>query len=69
MKDEKMSIETAAKDFQGLPVKRAFAPIGPPPPPKPVHSESYSISGEYDIMTNGPLPLPAQPVMYQPQQT
>ena len=66
MQDEKLSIETAAKDFQGQPVKKAFAPITPPPP-QPVHNELYKIQGEYDIMTNGPLPLPTQPVMYQPQ--
>ena len=68
MQDEKVSIETAAKDFHGQPVKKATAPLAPPPP-QPVHKESYSISGEYDIMSNGPLPVPTQPVMYQPQQT
>ena len=57
MRDEKLSIETAAKDFHGQPVRKAFAPIGPPLP-APVNNELYTIEGEYDITSNGPISLP-----------
>ena len=69
MLDEKVSIETAAKDFAGQPIKKAFAPIVSPPQ-KPFHKEAYSIEGEYDITSNGPLSMPAQyPTTYQTQPT
>ena len=54
---DRVKIETAAKDVTGEPVKFATAPLLP----KPVHSTGYKMEGEYDIMANQPFSLPTPP--------
>ena len=73
MEDEKVMIQTAAKDVTGTPIKQAIAPLKPkgPTAPEPVNIQNYQIEGEYDIAMHVPKPAPQpapQPVLApQPQ--
>ena len=60
MEDEKVMIQTAAKDVAGTPVKQAIAPLKPvgPTAPDPVRTQTYEIEGEYDISMHLPKPTP-----------
>ena len=45
MEDEKVMIQTAAKDVKGTPIKQAIAPLKPkgPTPPEPVNVQNYQV--------------------------
>ena len=55
MEDDQVTIQTAAKDVNGAPVKKASKGILPKPaPPQPINVQHFEIAGEYDISMRAP---------------